>query len=198
MNGLVPIVSAVFLIILILFYNNIVCAVEGAILSIFSPGRAREMMEDSFFRRSCIIAFLISIPLFAFCLSTCGVSKLNFTDTIIVISALFIVRYLSDVLLSTFDSDYNVLEEARYSNFTFVIITLSSIPALIFTLLADSSDSAMPEIWVGVVALVFVIVRYLTVLRKFLSLKFSPFFTFLYLCGLKILPIAVAVKVLVN
>lgn len=198
MGNVVPIVSAVFLVILILFYNNVTCAVEGAIMSVFSPGRAREMMEDSFFKRSCIISFIISVPLFSFCLTTCGVSHFSLTETILIFVILFVVRYLSDVLLSTFDDGYKVLEETRYSNFTFVIITLASIPALIYTLVTGFSYSVFPDIWIGVVASIFVIVRLFTVLRKFLSLKFSHFFTFLYLCGLKILPIAVAVKVFVN
>jgi len=198
MTGIVPIISALFLVFLILFYNNVVCAVEGAFLSLFFPSRAREMMEDSYFKRSCVISFLISIPLFAFCLTTCGISNLNFADTTLLLVILFAVRWLSDFLLSTFDNNYKILEETRYSNFTFVLITLFTIPALIYTLVTGISNSLIAQIWVGSVTVIFVIARYFTLLQKIFSLKFSLFFTFLYLCGLKILPIAVVVKVFVN
>jgi len=197
MNGPVAITSVIFLIFLILFFNNITTAVGGAVVSIFSPVRAREYKDDPSFKRSSLISFLIAIPLFAFCLVTCKITSLNFFSTVLVLVVFTLTRYLTDALLAGLDSSYKVMEEASCSNNSFVVVSILSIPAVIYFLLVEPSSNILSLIWIGGLSTFFVIIRYFALLRKFFTMKFSRFFTFLYLCGLKILPIAVAVKVLV-
>jgi len=197
MNSPVAIASAIFLLCLILFFNNVMFAVEGAFVSIFSPVRARDYKDDPYFKRSGILSFIIAIPLFAFCLTTCGISKLNFWPTTLVILAFTAVRYLSAAIPSSINHNYKMMEEVRASNSAFVLVSILSIPAVIYCLIVTPQSNIVQEIWIGSITLFFVIIRYFGLLHNFFALKFSQFFTFLYLCGLKIIPIAVAVKVLV-
>ena len=197
MNNPVAIAAAIFLLFLILFFNSIMYSVEGVFVSFLSPSRARDYKDDPAYKRAGIISFLISIPLFAFCLTNCGISRLPFGQTTIVLTAFTLIRIFADIIPGTINPNYKIQSETMASNSAFVLISLLSIPAAIYYLILHPDSNMFPKIWIGIVCTIFVSIRYFSVWKNFFSLKFSRFFTFLYLCGLKILPISVAVKVLV-
>lgn len=197
MSESVAIIATVFLVLLILFFNNITFAVSGAFMSVFSPVRAREYKDDRLFKQSGIISFLIAVPLTAFCLYACKITDMDFLTTIPVLFGAAFFSHLSDAMLSALDSKYNFVEEIRSTDTSIVIISILSIPAVILFLMIEPESNLFAKIWIGGISAICIIIRYYLTLRRLFSLKFSRFFTFLYLCGFKILPIAVVVKVLV-
>ena len=197
MNTFAFIMAAALLTLILLFFDNIVSSVTMALTMPFSDRRRREMLTSSYHKRSGVISFLISVPAMAFSLHISGVSHVGFVGTLIAVLALVLVQNTTMVLLSSMARDFPASEEIRIGDSFFIIFSLLVfLLAIVSQAFRNCPAEAVRTIFFVLLSILLTI-RTIYLSRAIISLKFSHFFTFLYLCGLKLLPIAVAVKAIV-
>lgn len=194
MNTFAAIMASALIVVILLFFDNISSSIRMSFLTLFSESRRREYLSTPFNRRSSVISFIISVPVIAYALDFTGISEVGFGNACLTVASLIAVQIITTVLLGRMSGEYEVYEEMRLLGCCFVIMaSVLFLLSLIKVALPESSPQAFRIAFLIVFGLL-VLIRLAYLVRRVSAMKFSLCFTFLYICGLKILPVALAVK----
>lgn len=200
-SGIHPAILWLFIaliVVVMVMFKRWSTGVVGSFLLSSGSKRSKTLLSESYYLESSMLALVLGMPFYAFVLVYTGVSHISFVWTFVVLAALLLFRIMTFRLAGWLSGRSSELKSAgRYSTAFFLcILYISLLVLLVKTLFPDmSSESA--AILLGIIAGAGLIFYYIQNYRLFISSGVSPFFWFLYLCGLEFLPIGVVVKVIV-
>lgn len=180
------------------FLPNLIYAVGGSVGMLFSDARRRELLCRTRFKQSVDLAYILALPAFTLLLVLSGASRHGFWYTLAVMAGWAVARELAVVLLSRRGVNTTLADTARLFRSCFLLATLLCIPAGLMIWLVPASVPGITAPAVAAAAGILLLTYVFNSYKLFLSPKFSHFISFLYLCGLDLLPIAVVVQFLVQ
>ena len=182
----------------IVFFRQIAMSVAGSFVALFSENRRDDIFNDVSYGQLSTMTMLLLVPMYAFVLFYSSLGSRTYWIILATLAALFLYRRAMFALLGWINATEGVREIRNFSDSIFIIMMSLSLPIFIISYLFGNIGSTIPAVYLAVVASVCLIPYLVIACRKILSIKFSRFFCFLYLCVLEILPIAVAVKIIVS
>lgn len=183
---------------IIVFFRQIAMSVAGSFVAMFSENRREAFFNDASYNSLATMTTLLLIPMYAFVLFYCRLGSQTYWIILAAVAALFIYRAAMFSLLQWINGAEQIDEIRKFSASTFILLMSLSLPVFIISYLFPGMDPKVAGIYLAVVASLCLIPYLAIATRKILSIKFSRFFCFLYLCVLEILPIAVVVKLIVS
>ena len=183
---------------IIVFFRQIAMSVAGSFVAMFSENRREAIFNDASYNSLATMTTLLLIPMYAFVLFYCRLGSQTYWIILAAVAALFIYRAAMFSLLQWINGAEQIDEIRKFSASTFILLMSLSLPVFIISYLFPGMDPKVAGIYLAVVASLCLIPYLVIATRKILSIKFSRFFCFLYLCVLEILPIAVVVKIIVS
>lgn len=197
MDNLIPALFTIALLLLILTYRSVASAVGGSLSQILSTVKKNELATDRFFRSSSTYVFLLAIPIYALTLhTTC--SDLGIGTISAILAGYFIFRTCAYALAGIVGDGKAASDGFYAARSLFILLAIVSLPAAVLPFLFPVNGKGAACFWLAAVAIAAGILIAISGWKTIRSLKFSFVFSFLYLCGLEILPIIAAVKVLVS
>lgn len=196
--GFLPLTTAVTAIVILAFFRHITYAVSGSAILLFTPGTHLDLNDGVSFNNAANITVMICIPVISICLVMVGISRLSTIGTVAVTASyvflqilfIWIARFFSEVETKGAD-----LVQARS---IFILSTLLCVPAAILTFAFPNVGKSISCVYIPVVAALAAVYYAISSCTTILKLRFSYFFTFLYLCGVQLLPLAATVKLLLD
>ena len=182
---------------MIVFFRQLAMSVAGSFVAMFSENRREAFFNDASYDSLATMTTVLLIPMYAFVLFYCGLGPRTYWAILCAITALFIYRWAMFGLLKWINGAEQIDEIRKFSGSSFILMMALSLPIFIVSYIFPGMDQKVSGIYLAIIASA-CILPYLTIAtKKILSIKFSRFFCFLYLCVLEILPIAVVVKIIV-
>jgi len=180
------------------FLNNLLDAVGGSFAMLFSEARRRELICRIAFKQSVDVAYIFAIPAYTLLLVLTGASHHGTWYTLAVMAGWAVVRELLLWLVKRRSADPTVAADTgRFFRSLFLLCTLLSGPLAVIPFVAPGWVPTVTTVllasFAGIALLTYLIKSY----KLFLTPKFSHISSFLYLCGLDLLPIAVVAYLLV-
>lgn len=194
----VPWVALVLVALCFPFLTNILQAIGGSFAMLFSEARRRELVCRINFKQSVDVAYILFIPTYALVLFLSGVSPHSFWRILGVLVGWAVLREVILFFLRRRSGDPTTADTGRFFRSIFVLCTLFSLPVTLLPWLAPSWVPGMSSVVVAAVAGTSLLTYIYKSYKAFLSPKFSHISSFLYLCGLDLLPIVVVVTLLVQ
>ncbi len=194
----VPWVALVLVALCFPFLTNILQAIGGSFAMLFSEARRRELVCRINFKQSVDVAYILFIPTYALVLFLSGVSPHSFWRILGVLVGWAVLREVILFFLRRRSGDPTTADTGRFFRSIFVLCTLFSLPVALLPWLAPSWVPGMSSVVVAAVAGISLLTYIYKSYKAFLSPKFSHISSFLYLCGLDLLPIVVVVTLLVQ
>ena len=183
---------------IIVFFRQIAMSVAGSFVAMFSENRRDAIFNDVSYGPLSSMTTLMLIPMYAFVLFYCRLGSQTYWIILAAVAALFFYRRVMFSLLEWINGDERTDETRKFSAGTFILLMSFSLPVFIISYLFPGMDPKVAAVYLATVASLCLIPYLVIASRKILSIKFSRFFCFLYLCVLEILPIAVVVKIIVS
>ncbi len=192
------------LIIFFLFERNIVALFPKLFSSLFYKRDALKIIETPLFALGQVVIFilccLILVSLFIRYEHFSGIifsslsPGLNFLIIIFIIYAIFLFRKLILLIIPTVTGYKELFSITASLSLTFFILftLISSLP-LPFTFFVNNINFIAIHLFEYVVFGVIFLFYLISLYRLFISFHVSQFFTFLYLCTLEILPVAILI-----
>lgn len=194
----VPWVALVLVALCFPFLTNILQAIGGSFAMLFSEARRRELVCRINFKQSVDVAYILFIPTYALVLFLSGVSPHSFWRILGVLVGWAVLREVILFFLRRRSGDPTTADTGRFFRSIFVLCTLFSLPVTLLPWLAPSWVPGVSSVVVAAVAGISLLTYIYKSYKAFLSPKFSHISSFLYLCGLDLLPIVVVVTLLVQ
>lgn len=197
-----PYVLAILLadtVLLLLLYERLLAALRGSVACLRSNYSAHEMLGNNYLCSSVAVISVLLVPFFAAALVVADASRVGFFRTLAVLVGILLFRKLVFALTGWLSSRRSAFRSLEILSYAFAVgVMFASLPAFLMGWLAPSVPG-----WVcwGWMALAFAGVALLYVWRAssiILPTGFSSLYWVLYLCGLELLPICVAVNFLIN
>lgn len=194
----VPWVALVLVALCFPFLTNILQAIGGSFAMLFSEARRRELVCRINFKQSVDVAYILFIPTYSLVLFLSGVSPHSFWRILGVLVGWAVLREVILFFLRRRSGDPTTADTGRFFRSIFVLCTLFSLPVTLLPWLAPSWVPGVSSVVVAAVAGISLLTYIYKSYKAFLSPKFSHISSFLYLCGLDLLPIVVVVTLLVQ
>lgn len=191
----IPFVLAGLIVAVLVFSRQIIYGVAGSAAILFTPANRSDLAEGLSFKKAANITTLFCIPAAALILVLTGISRQDLSTTAIAIGAYLLLQILACRFTDCFanpDSNDSGMVRGRS---IFILFTVVSIPAAIISATGGKSFAYGYTVAVAsIAAMLFAFSSF----RTIFSSRFSYFFSFLYLCGIQFLPLAAAVKILLD
>lgn len=197
-NNLTAILLIVIAFFGIVMFQQVARSVGASYLAIFSPNRREEIFGDTSFEKLSFLAIILLLPVFSFVLHSSGLSCIGFWWTLATITALVVLRWLNFNILSLTVTGDCIMDVKKFSDCSTIILMTLALPLYFLSLCWGENGLTFYRVYLICAAAISVLPYIAITVRKIISARFSPFFAFLYLCALEIMPIAVAVKVLID
>lgn len=196
--GFLPLTTAVTAIVILAFFRHISYAVSGSMLLLFTPGTHSDLNDGVSFNRAANITALICIPAVSICLVQSGISRLSTIGTVI-LTASYVFLQIIFIWVARFFSEEETREAGLIqARSVFILFTLLCVPAAILAFAFPNVGKSISCVYIPVVAALAAVYYAISSCTTILKLRFSYFFTFLYLCGVQLLPLAATVKLLLD
>lgn len=182
----------------IVMFEQVARSVGASFIALFSPNRRDDIFGDTYFVRKSFLTTVLLLPVFAYVIYATGLSVINFWLTMTVVAALLLVRKLNFAVLGKTVTGDCIQEVQRVSDCSTVIFMTLTLPLYLVFLSVGVEGVGFCRIYLAILGAILLLPYTSLAIRKIISSGFSLFFTFLYLCALEILPLAVAVKVLID
>ena len=180
------------------FLNNLIDAIGGSLGMLFSEARRRELICRIGFKQSVDLTYALFLPVYGLVIRFSSVSPYGTWRILAVLYGWAAVRELILFALRRRCEGPTVADTGRFFRSVFVLCTLFSLPICALPWIAPawvpSVSVPLLDAILGIALLTYLIKSY----KLFLSPKFSHISSFLYLCGLDLLPIVVVVYLLVQ
>ena len=194
----IPWVAVVLVALCFPFLTNLLQAIGGSFAMLFSEARRRELFCRINFKQSVDVAYVLFIPAYSLVVLLSGVSPHGFWRIFGVLVGWAVVREAILFLVRRRSGDPTAADTGRFFRSIFVLCTLFSLPVTLLPWIAPTWVPEVSSVVVAVVAGISLLTYLYKSYKAFLSPKFSHISSFLYLCGLDLLPIVVVVKLLVQ
>lgn len=192
-----PFVLAGLIIAALVFSRRIVYGVAGSAAILFTPANRSDLSDGLAFRKDANLTMAFCIPVLSLILVLTGVSRQNIAVTAAAISAYLLLQIAAYKFTGTFSNpDCNDSGMTRGRSI-FILFTAVLMPAAIIAA-SSASGISFAAGYVATVALPAFLLFAISSLRSFFSFRFSFIFSFLYLCGIQLLPLAVIIKFLLD
>lgn len=196
--GYLPLITALTAIVILAFFRHISYAVSGSILLLFTPGTHSDLNDGVSFNRAANITAMISVPAVSICLVMAGISRLSIIGTVIV-TASYVFLQIIFIRIARFFNDEDAREAGLIqARSVFILFTLLCMPAAILASAFSTVGKSISCVYIPIVAAIAAVYYAISSGTRILKLRFSYFFTFLYLCGVQLLPLAATVKLLLD
>ncbi len=185
--------------VVLLCYNRLVAAVGGSLACYRGTNGMQEMLGNTYVVDSVRIVFLLLLPFLALSLTVTGLSGVGYWWTLAALLGLWLFRklvYATAGWLVSRRSDFRNAEQVGYA--VGMLMLLGALVALLLAWLVPATPRWLLWGWLGVCALVALVVYALRGFSLFSHAGFSPYLWVLYLCGLEVLPISVVVNILIH
>lgn len=182
----------------IIFFRQVASTFLNSYVLVFSENRKDEILNDSNFGKMSFLTILLLIPSYAFVIYSSGVSTRSLFITILVIASLLLFRLVTFRLMAWAGNDSGMIDLKRHSDSVFILFMTVSLPVYLISLAFPAVYHSVASYYLAAVALAGLLVYLPASFKTIKSSRFSHFFTFLYLCILEMLPIAMVVKILVS
>jgi len=182
----------------IVMFKQIALCVGTSFVAIFNPIRQKDIYGSTTFGSRMFLSTALLLPLFSYVLFASGLSNIDFLLTMAVVAALIALRHLQFNILNAIIMDECLQDVRKSSDYATVIFMTLALPLYFISLFCGEKDLGFYRIYLLIIGIISALPYLYFATRKIISSRFSLFFTFLYLCALEILPIAVAVKVLID
>ena len=194
----IPWVAVVLVALCFPFLNNLIQAVGGSFAMLFSEARRRELVCRINFKQSVDVTYGLFIPTYSLVLLLSGASPHGFWYILGVLTGWAVLREVILFFLRRRSNTPVTADTGRFFRSVFVLCTLFSLPVTLLPWMAPGWVPGVSSVMVAVLAGISLLTYLFKSYKAFLSPKFSHISSFLYLCGLDLLPIVVVVKLLVQ
>ena len=189
----IPWVALVLVALCFPFLTNLLQAIGGSFAMLFSEARRRELICRIGFKQSVDLAYILAIPAYTLVVLLSGLSPHGFWRVFGVIVGWAVVREVILFFLRRRDGTPTIADTGRLFRSVFLLCTLFSAPLAALPWVAPGWVPGISSVIAANIAVIALLTYLYKSYKAFLSPKFSHISSFLYLCGLDLLPIAVAV-----
>lgn len=182
----------------IVFFRQIALSTAGAFVAMFSKNRRELIFNDVSYGQMTSMTMVMMIPVYAFVLCCCAPVSRSYWIILAALSALLLYRRIMFALVAWINSAEGIDMIRKFSRATFIMTVTLSLPACMAACLFPGAEPGIWTIYLAVAAGLSLLPYLAIAFKRVFSIKFSPFFCFLYLCVLEILPIAAVVKFIVS
>lgn len=191
----IPFILAGLIIATLVLSRQIVYGVTGSAAILFTPANRSDLSEGLSFKKAANITMALCIPVLSLILVLTGTSGRSIIITAAAISAYLLLQIAFHRFTGIFSNpECNDSGTARNRSI-FILFTTVLIPSAIIAASAPGGK-AFAAGYVVALAVPAVLLYAISSLKTFFSSRFSFFFSFLYLCGIQLLPLAVIIKIL--
>ena len=194
----IPWVAVVLVALCFPFLTNLLQAIGGSFAMLFSEARRRELVCRINFKQSVDVTYILFVPAYSLVVLLSGISPHGFWRIFGVLVGWAVIREVILFLLRRRSGDPTAADTGRFFRSVFVLNTLFSLPVTLLPWIAPGWVPGVSSVVVAVLAGISLLTYLYKSYKAFLSPKFSHISSFLYLCGLDLLPIVVVVKLLVQ
>lgn len=181
----------------IVMFRTVAMSVAGSVIAVFSENRREEIYNDASYTGLALLTTVLLIPIYTFVLFQTKASELDYWGILAIIASLFLYRALMFFTMAWTSGDKGVYDIKKFSDSAFIIMMITAIPICLISLLFKDMAPQAARIYLLITAAICLIPYLFSATKKIISLRFSRFFAFLYLCTLEFLPVAVVVKLLI-
>ena len=196
-NNAVAILLICIAFLTIVMFRTVAMSVAGSVIAVFSENRREEIYNDASYTSLAFLTTVLLIPIFAFVLFWTKASTLDYWMILMIIAALFIYRAAVFATMAWTSGDKGVYDIKKFSDSAFIILMLAAIPICLVSIVFRNMPAQAARIYLLVVSMVCLVPYLISATKKIISLRFSRFFAFLYLCAIEFLPLAVVVKLVI-
>ena len=186
-------------VLLLLFYERLLAALRGGFACLHSTYSTQEMLGNNYLSSSVNGISLLFLPLFSQTLVLVEISRLGFWWTLVVLVGLRLLRELVYLLVGWLSSRRTAFRHIEtVSHAIALMVMVAALPTFLLGWLAPSIPVLAGWIWLVATVAAGVVVYVWRASAIILQTRFSSYFWVLYLCGLELLPICVAVNFLMH
>ncbi len=195
-----PLVAAILLVVILLFFRTLAEALVGSAEILFSRRSLSNIAHGPAFRLTTTITATLCIPTLAVILVATGISTLTVVQAIIVFLSYLALQQILNHLSAQIVGREVPFRTFKLQRSMLILITAAALPTLIIPIagLGGGLWASVAAIYLAIVFLAAAIRYVIAVLMLIPEMRFSYFFTFLYLCGVELLPLAATVRVLLD
>lgn len=195
-----PLAAAILLVVILLFFRTLSEALAGSAEILFVRRGPSNIAHGPAFRLTVTLTAVLCVPTLSVILVATGISTLTFVQAILVFPAYLALRQILNHFAVQIVGREIPRSVFKLQRSMLILITATALPALIIPLARPGGGiwASVAAIYLAIIFLAAAIRYVIAVLKIIPEMRFSYFFTFLYLCGVELLPLAATVKVLLD